>query len=328
MKKILLASTAMVAFAGAAAAEVNIAGRAEVGVYSFGGSNDQFFTDVDIDFDMVGEADNGMTFGASVDLDEANSTFPANDDNGVNYFIAYGGARLDAGDVDGAFDAALSETNLVGGSINDDETLHGGFEYEVFGQTFNLNNGLDGKGDGQVFTFSYSFDAFTGYLSMEQVNNGGDDSIYGIGAKYVASFAGADMTFGLGYQYSNNSSIGGFNDAEVLGGSVEAAFTNGFTVAANYTDVSFNGADTDGSYYSIGAGYEINAIGIGVNYGEYDFPNDDFDASGLGLAATYDFGGGLVAQFGYGTSDISDAAETAGSPYEDDHYSLGLSMAF
>ncbi|GGA97221.1 porin [Allosediminivita pacifica] len=326
MKKILLASTAMVAFAGAAAAEVNIAGRAEVGVYSFGGSNDQFFTDVDIDFDMVGEADNGMTFGASVDLDEANSGFSADDDNGVNYFIAYGGARLDAGDVDGAFDAALSETNLVGGSINDDETLHGGFEYEVFGDTINLNNGLDGQGDGQVFTFSYSFDAFTGYLSMEQVNNGGDDSIYGIGATYAASFAGADMTFGLGYQYGADTPL--YGDAEVLGGSVSAAFTNGFSVAANYTDISFNDTDNDGSYYSVGVGYEINAIGIGVNYGEYDFPNDAYDASGVGVAATYDFGGGLVAQLGYGSSDISDAAETFGSDYEDDHYSIGLAMSF
>ncbi len=76
MKKVLFASTALVAFTGAAAADVTLSGRAEMGIYNpfvaAPGANSgwQFFTDIDVTFTMSGETDNGLTFGASVDLDE------------------------------------------------------------------------------------------------------------------------------------------------------------------------------------------------------------------------------------------------------------------
>ncbi|WP_298259682.1 porin, partial [uncultured Litoreibacter sp.] len=81
MKKVLFASTALVAFGGAAVADVALSGRAEMGIFSQNaafqgvapaGAADgvQFFTDIDVTFTMSGETDNGLTFGASVDLDE------------------------------------------------------------------------------------------------------------------------------------------------------------------------------------------------------------------------------------------------------------------
>ncbi len=302
MKKILLASTAMVAFAGAAAAEVSLGGSAEVGIQSFGGSNDVFHTDVDVDFDMTGEADNGLTFGASVDLDESDDDEPFNevDGGGVNYFLAYGGARLDAGDVDGALDAALTEVNVVGGSINDDETEHTGFSG---------NSELDD--DGQVFTFSYSFDAFTGYLSVAQDNEGVGEETYGIGASYSTEFAGTAVGFGLGYQSREDY-------AEMWGVSADAEMVNGFAAALNYSEIDFDGMETQ-THWAVGVGYSINAFAIGMNYGEFTNVDgvDGDDTEGFGLAATYDLGGGLVAQAGYGQNDDTN-----------DTYSLGLAMSF
>ncbi|WP_298262238.1 porin, partial [uncultured Litoreibacter sp.] len=78
MKKILIASTALVSTAGIAAADVALSGRAEMGIFQQNtafsggavGSDMQFFTDIDVTFTMSGETDNGLTFGASVDLDE------------------------------------------------------------------------------------------------------------------------------------------------------------------------------------------------------------------------------------------------------------------
>ena len=313
MKKILLASTAMVAFAGAAAAEVSLGGSAEVGVHSWRGSHDVFFTDVDVDFDMTGEADNGLTFGASVDLDESDDgeAFDETSGGGVNYFLAYGGARLDAGDVDGALDAALTEVNVVGGSINDDETEHTGFSG---------NSELDS--DGQVFTFSYSFDAFTGYASIMQNNEGADEETYGIGASYATEFAGAAVGFGIGYQTQEDF-------AEMWGVSADAKMVNGFAAAVNYTEIDYEDGE-DATHWAVGLGYTINAFAIGVNYGEYDnrrYVDSDTDAvsfvdvDGLGVAMTYDLGGGLVAQAGYGMNDED-------SPTPEDTYSVGLAMSF
>ena len=73
MKKILFASTALVATAGVAAAEVTISGYAEMGIFnpSTEDAETQFFTDLDVTFTMSGEADNGLVFGATIDLDEA-----------------------------------------------------------------------------------------------------------------------------------------------------------------------------------------------------------------------------------------------------------------
>ena len=74
MKKILFATTALVATAGVASAEIALTGMAEMGIYDNGNDDTQFFTDIDVTFTMSGEADNGLTFGANVDLDESDGS--------------------------------------------------------------------------------------------------------------------------------------------------------------------------------------------------------------------------------------------------------------
>ena len=65
MKKVLLASTALVASAGIAAADVSLSGSAELGIIDDDTAT-QFHTDIDVTFTMSGETDGGLTFGASV----------------------------------------------------------------------------------------------------------------------------------------------------------------------------------------------------------------------------------------------------------------------
>ena len=71
MKKILFATTALVATAGVASAEIALSGMAEMGIYNPNTetADTQFFTDIDVTFTMTGESDNGLTFGASIDID-------------------------------------------------------------------------------------------------------------------------------------------------------------------------------------------------------------------------------------------------------------------
>ena len=323
MKKILFATTALVATAGYAAADVNITGAAEIGIVGGDAMETQFHTDVDVVFRMTGEADNGLTFGARVDLDEsadqrgvdtdgsgdidvirANSAFDNDaDDGGANFCVAFGGARLDMGDTDGALDAVMQEVALAGGSIAGNEDGHDGY---------NGNAHLDGSEDGQIARFSYTFDSFTGHVSVELDDSGANDPVWGVGVRYSAELSNLTLGVGLGYQTQSDVS-------DVWGLSIGTAFSNGLSAALNYSETDPDGANNNVTHWAVGFGYTMNALSIGVNYGEYD-RDGAADSSGFGLAATYDLGGGLSAQLGYGNGETGDD--------DADNWSLGLAMSF
>ena len=328
MKKILFATTALVASAGIASAEVALSGYAELGVFeNQNGTGDGFsgdptkaqvFSDIDVTFSMSGEADNGLTFGASIDLDESEGAAPDFEDAArmpdATIFLSYGGATLTVGDTDSAFDARLTET-AIGGTLNDDHTVHPGYSG---------NSLFDEAYGGQEIRLDYSFDQFTVSVSTSPDRFGTFDPSYAIGFSYNVMLAGLDLGVGLGYITTDEASAAGPASYDsALGMSLSTTFDNGLQAIINYsnlTDESAGGLD-NGSHWALGLGYTVNALTIGLNYGEYDFDTAG-DQSGYGLAVNYDLGGGLVAQFGYAGGEFSGPAT-----YEDT-YSLGLAMSF
>lgn len=342
MKKILFATTALVATAGAASAEIALSGSAEMGIV--GGSRygdvTQFHTDIDVTFTMSGEADNGLTFGANIDLDESDAVcetrtagvdlngggvigigddyslctdgspaFNALSQGGEVIWVAYGNAKLSMGDVDGAFDAAMREVN-IGGSIDDSETEHTGFSG---------NAGLDGTYDGQIAQFEYSFNSFTAYLSAEIDDTGTFDPVWGIGFRYAAELAGLDLGVGIGYQ--SVEYVSGVSES-IWGLSLDTTFANGLQARVNYSDYQSD-IVADWTHAALGLGYTMNALTIGFNYGKYDIQGG-VESKGYGLAVDYDLGGGLEAQFGYGYSEVS----AGGTTVDGNTFSLGLAMSF
>ena len=310
MKKVLFATTALVASAGFAAAEVSLSGSAEIGIVDFDipGQSAEFHSDLDVKFSLSGETDNGLTFGATIDLDEVGDDdpagIPAGDPIGANpnfgdpleehsVFISGGFGTVTMGDTDGAFDWAMQEVNLVGGSIADDETEHAGFSG---------NAGFDGDNDGQILRYDYSFGAFAVAASVELDDLNTRDDIYALGLKYDADFGGIAMGFGLGYTDNGTS--------DLLGLSIDADFGNGFVAGVNYTD-----NDTGNDHLGLGVGYTMDALSIGVNYGDFDN-----GADGFGIAVNYDLGGAVV-QFGYGDGTSAGGVDTT-------TYSLGVAMSF
>lgn len=358
MKNILLASTALVAFAGAAAAEVAVSGTAEVGIvggdFRWAGTDgdgvSQLWTDIEIDFIATGEADNGLTFGAEIDLDEA-ANGNGTDDGGATWFVAFGNARLDMGDTDGAVDWALQEVALAGGSIDDAETEHLGY---------NGNYGADGDYDGQIARVTYTYGDFAAALSTE-IDDGGDfDPIWGVGFQYNADFAGTAVGFGIGYQKGDEDAsdatlvsslaaalalpatatdaevydeLTAIQAYEVIAASIDVTLNSGIMMGVNYAESKYGDAGGLGGfgetekYMGVGIGYEMNALAIGLNYGEYDdrYGIDGLETSGYGLAVAYDLGGGLAVQAGYGLSEVD---LNGGGDYDADNYSLGLAMSF
>lgn len=316
MKKVLLATSALVAFTGAAAAndQISLSGEAEMGIFDEEGGETQFWQDVDVKFSMEAESDSGLTFGAVVDLDEIFIAGPTSDDHGTYVYLKGSFGSLTMGDTDGALDWALTEAGNVGnpGSIADDETSHDGY----------LGSYGDGQYDGQVLRYDNTFGQFGVAISVEMDDSGVRDDGYALGLKYALDLGATTVNLGLGYQVVSDSTlnIGGTgvtatnNDIDIIGLSASAAFAGGFEAGLVYSNWDA-GAAGDVDHTGIGLGYSSGAFAVHANYGIYDGSNGT-ERDGWGLAASYDLGGGLSAKFGYGADDASDT------------WSLGMSMKF
>ncbi len=349
MKTVLFATTALVATAGIAAAEISLSGFAEMGVIG-GDAFDtmQFHTDIDVTFTMSGETDGGLSFGANIDLDEldtdrsisgrvVNNPDDPNGDASVDIevggspafdnetqggeliFVSGDFGTLTMGDTDGALDWALSEA-IIGASINDDNE-HGGY---------NGNAGLDGTYDGQIARYDYSFDAFSVAVSGEIDDGDAGDPVLGLGVRYATQFGGTSMAFGAGVQTISGirdlaDDIAGdiFDDennladnATIWGVSADLGFQGGVQAIVNYTDLDgINGYD---HHWGLAVGYTMDALTVAANYGKFD--GDINEADGYALIANYDLGGGAELQAGYGNSDNNGT--------DSDQFSFGIAMSF
>lgn len=296
MKKVLLASTALVGFAGAAAAEVSLSGYAEMGVFGGTGIETQFHTDVAITFNMSGTTDNGLEFGAKIQLDDTNGSSsvngtPAFDDEAVWVSGSFGKVTL--GETDGAYDWALTEI-YMGTALTDDHSTHAGAYWFTGG---------DGWWDNQVMRYEYSFGDFAVAVSAEMDDAGVGDSVLGLGVKWSGNMGGVDLGVGLGYQTDST--------LDAVGVSIAASMANGVSVNFGYADDEFWGD----KWWGLGVGYTTGALLVQANYGEWDAAG----TNGWGLVANYDLGGGAVAMFGYGDSGGAATGST---------WSAGLGLSF
>jgi outer membrane protein OmpU len=171
------------------------------------------------------------------------------------------------------------------------------------------------------------------------------DPIWGLGARYTGTFSGGSFGVGIGYQFTNDALEldPGPIKFKVLGLSAHVALDSGLSAALNYSayDVdrpSLN--QTDGTHMGVGASYTFDAVTLHANYGAVDWDANAgaFDAAGYGLSASYDLGGGLSANFGYGWSEVT-ATNNGASGFgqtppmsppigSSSNWSLGMSMSF
>ena len=314
MKKFLLATTALVGFAGAAAAEVKVGLTAEFGVSNRDGSGTQFHQGYNVKFSGSAETDGGLAFGASTRLDmdatsEENQN-PAGDAGTV--FISGAFGKLTMGDTDGGFDWAMAEHSFIT-NLTDEISTHAGFD---------THSGFDGKQDDQVLRYEYTMGDMSLAASYEQANNGDTTDLsdsMGLGVKYKMAMGTTSVALGLGYQSGSNGSATTSTDGSVVGGSVTASMDNGLTLGLSYASYSFDSTDVSGvastaedfTTTGIAVAYTAGAMTVAANWGQKDF-DTSADADGWGAGVNYDLGGGAVVQAGM---------------YEDG-YSLGLGMSF
>ncbi len=265
MKKILLATSAVALFAGAAAAEVTTTGTARMGlVYSdtAAGSSTQFSSRVRIIFTASGESDSGFSFGASVRNDQSGVGNTSNGDSTV--FISGAFGKLTMGDVGGAADALVGQVSGVGYGPND--SLQ---EIDFIGTTKT------------AVYYEYSAGALTFGLGAGQLES--DRSEMNIGVKYSTDM----YSVALGYETADAALLIPAEDLISLGGSVTFGSA---TVKARVSDSNISGKDTT---WALSVDYAAGATTLTAFY--TDFGNTKValnDTQHVGIGASYDLGGG------------------------------------
>ena len=318
----LFATTALIATAGVAAADVSISGSAEMGLVGGDAATavTQFHQDIEVTFKLSGATDNGLSFGAAIDLDEAGTsaaggagTNPAAH-GGVAVFISGAMGTLTLGDTDGGFDWAMAEVPTGSGSIANNESSHDGW---------NGNSGLDGTHDGQILRYNHTVGGVGFAVSVELDDTSGatqGDAIIGLGVKYSLG----DMGIGFGYQTGQDTGAAPGGDITVTG--LSLAYSMGdISMGANFSQKDLSTDADEETHTAVGVSYSMDALTLGVNYGQYE--NKGYvagaDRAGYGFSAGYDLGGGAKALVGYETTSKH---ETNAS--ENSTWSLGLSMSF
>ena len=281
MKKILLATSALVLVAGAAAAEVTVSGAGRMGLV-YDGTDTMFSSRIRIIFTASGESDTGFSFGASVRNDQSGVGNASNGDSTVWVSGAFG--KLTMGDTGNASDSILGQVSGVGytglsdwneiGFIGTEKTgvlyeySTGAFTFALgAGQLVDIDADVDGENDDAMsIAVKYATDAYSIGLAYEE--NDLDSQITALGS---ATFGGATVKLKL---------VDRDSEADMAAALSVDYTTGATTITAFATDnVDFLGTDTLG----LGASYDLGG-GASVAGGVVDNGTDTIADLGLKFA--------------------------------------------
>ena len=299
MKKVLLATTALVAFAGAASADVNLSGSARFGLQwtdnaAIGDPSTTLEKRVTLNIDMTTETDSGLELGARIRLrnNETNLT----DVNGAVVYLKSGGLKLSVGNVCGAIECMpgtyagtvglnangfhnvvtnVADIPVAGldGAPLPITTTNGYWQWAAYSSSGAGSNGVE---------IEYSAGDFSGMLTYTALNDA--SATPNVLAAHVA-YSFGDWTVALGIQEGDQPAGVGDKTMLTVGGKL-----GDFGVGLAYADN--NGIDK----FTINGSYSFGATTVSA------FVSDDSSVAATdnpwGLGVSYDLGGAsLVAGY-------------------------------
>ena len=268
MKKILLATTMLVAGATVAAAEVTLSGSARMGIQDAFTGDVGFSSRARVVFTLSGETDSGLSFGASFRADNAGG---ANSGTDGSVFISGAFGKLSMGDLDSAAQGLVGQVDGVG-----------------YTNLSDLNEvTYIGTSDFTDAVYEYSAGAFTGALSVTQPSQA--TTKWSIAGKYATDA----YSVALGYEDNDAGT-----EHLILG--VTGTFS-GITLKAIYGEAS--GA-VEGSQYAVSATYKMDALSVTAYVADDSEILAGDEAYGIG--ASYDLGGGAALSAGYAKNQTDD----------------------
>ena len=294
MKKVLLATSALVASAGIASADITLSGSADIGVKDTGATNTGGYLHNEIDFNIVASTttDAGYTFGASVDIDDQTGSTAGSVADQETYISGPFG-KVTVGDVDPAADGhGLAEVGFDGIGADDD---------------------LDGLRYGSAVAdvvFSTTVESMSvtlSYAAGTTAAGAASDGDFGVLVGFDAG------EFGVTVGYSDDSSVasgGAGAGATSLGLTYSVG---GISLAGFFADDSVNSGSGFSASYALDANTTISAV-----YNSTDITSDKSD---FGIGFSTNLGGGVKLAGGIGRVDATaGTSETAAD--------LGFNIAF
>lgn len=315
MKKILFATTALVATASVAAADVSFSGYGRFGAMNRDALGAAFdasgvYSRIRLQIDMTTEADNGIEFGARLRYQATsfNGAGTINAFNAVRFHAKAGGFEVGVGNIQGAIEwmpgvymgsqsagIGLSGHTFANLVTNTNGSGYWGWDaYSSAGAGAAAANGVEVK---------YSAGDFGGHLSYSSNPVTGVDRI---GAHVSYSFN--DWTVAVGYQDSNATVCGGIpvygglaafsgpgcEDKLVLtvGGKVGPA-----NLGLAYADNNGRGKFALTAAVDVGAATQVDVF----------VASEDglFGGESYGLGVTHDLGGGASLNAGFTKDDTA-----------------------
>ena len=310
MKKVLFATTALIATASIAAAEVRISGYGRFGVdYNEanklvpGRSSTNITSRLRLQFDMSTETDSGVTLGARLRMQtesrdnvvNGNGLAGTTSANGARFFAAFGPLTVFVGNIIGALD------NLPGIYLPTTSVAIGvdgmGFNQLVLTDAYTAGTST-GIGPNGVEAL-YSANGFVGHISWAQAPGIGGVSRTGI----MGSYNWSNFTVAAAYQDSsaaNNNiwAITGSADYDTWGVQIAYADNDGSTKWMLAGNVDVGAAGNIVGYYSDNSAAGL--LGTGA------------DGSAYGIEYNYDLGGGSTFIVAVGQNAMSNTEAQAG----------------
>ena len=305
MKKVLFATTALVATAGVAAADVTFGGYGRFGIiYNEGATaNETSITSrYRLQIAATAESDSGVTFGARVriqqDNDGAATTNQVGEDaadgdgafngsreetgiNGVRFFARSGGLEVGVGNIFGAIESMPGmypvELGLTG--LSYDYIINGaGGRSQAYSSD---GNGAAGRNGVEVMYSAGDLSVHVSYSEFDVTANNNDLEGERLEAHIAYTFSG--WTVALGLQDSDNAT------------DTELALTVGGSIGA--VDLTFGYADngTDGDSIAIAAGFDVGAA---TRVSAVIMDDDSATDTVYGIGVNHDLGGGTSIRGG------------------------------
>ncbi|MTJ04766.1 MAG: porin [Sediminimonas qiaohouensis] len=308
MKKILFATTALVATAGVAAADVTFGGYARWGVdHVEGRVGDE--TRIESRFRLIvtatTESDGGLTFGSQIryQANEASSTYAGTAGfNSPRFWVSTGGLEISMGHVQGALEFM---PGMYAGSVGLTGLGYANVVYN-YGADF-YTSGANGR---QGVDIKYSAGDFSAHLSHTMSQTG-----YGFNGA-------AERTAGfVAYSFGDYSAALALQDSNQVGDNEWALTASGTFGPANVTlQVADNGnmiANSNTMKYGLAASFDVGAATSVSAYINHDEALNGFTGDeNMGVGVVHDLGGGASVRGG--------VADLAGQTRAD----LGVQFSF
>jgi len=306
MKKVLLASTALLLTAGFASAQsIELSGDANAGLkYDEDGNADGDELTVHNEINMTiagsGSTDTGLTFGAFLTIDETDGL----DDAEV--FVSGVFGTVTVGRIDHATDSlGIADIGFDGIGLDDHAEQYknataGGpdilYSYSAAGLTFSASAEIEGD-ESYAVAVEYAAQGFSGGIGYITDNNEDDFGTLGIGSNET-------ITIVAGYAQGPLSINGMYSDWN--GGAAPSGQGYGVDVSYDVAGATITAAYSNAQDLSAGSG-------LGDSYG-------------IGFAVP--LGGGLTVAGGIGAVQRDVAAGTTASADSRTVADLGLTMSF